>query len=107
MSDADQMEFLAAGFLIRDQMTPEMARRWHAELHRVIEQRGGMVGDHVDMAIGRDVMAEVAERAVRLFANELTPELHKHMDDDAVAGVEAGLSDALHRVLAYIEATKL
>jgi hypothetical protein len=103
----DPMEFLAAGFLIRDQMTPEIAKRWHAELHRVIEQRSGLVGDHVDMTIGKDVMAEVAERAVRLFANELTPELHKRMDDDAVADVEAGLSDALHRVLVYIETTKL
>ena len=63
--------FLAAGFLICDQMTPEMAERWHAELHRVIEQRGGLVGEHIDMAIGRDVMAEVAERAMRLFADEL------------------------------------
>jgi hypothetical protein len=103
----DPMEFLAAGFLIRDQMTPEIAKRWHAELHRVIEQRGGLIGEHIDMAIGRDVMAEVAERAVRLFANELTPELHKRMDDDAIADVEAGLSDALRRVLDYIEATKL
>jgi hypothetical protein len=103
----DPMEFLAAGFLIRDQMTPEITKRWHAELHRVIEQRGGLVGERIDMAIGRDVMAEVAERATRLFVGELTPELHKRMDDAAVAGVEAELSNALRKVLDYIEATKL
>ena len=103
----DRMTFLAAGFLIRDQMTPEMVKRWHAELHRVIEQRGGLVGDRIDVAIGKDVMAEVAERAMRLFTNELTPELHKRLDDTEVESVEAELSAALRRVLDYIGAAKL
>lgn len=103
----DPMEFLAAGFLIRDQMTPEITKRWHAELHRVIEQRGGLVGERIDVAIGRDVMAEVAERAMRLFANELTPELHKRLNDTEVESVEVELSAALRRVLDFIEATKL
>jgi hypothetical protein len=108
MTEYDRVvEFLAAGFLVRDRMTPEVSERWRAELHRAIGLRGGLVGDHVDIAVGKDVMAEVAERAMRLFANELTPKLHKSMDDDAVAGVEVELSDTLHRVLVYIEAAKL
>jgi hypothetical protein len=101
------VEFLAAGFLVRDRMTPEVLEHWRAELHRAIGLRGGLVSDHVDIAVGKEVMAEVAERAMRLFANELSPELHKRMDDDAVAAVETELSDTLQRVLAYIEAAKL
>jgi hypothetical protein len=108
MSEYDRIvEFLAAGFLVRDRMTPEVSEHWRAEMHRAVGLRGGLIGDHVDIAIGKDVMAEVVERAMRLFTNELTPELHKRLDDTEVESVEAELSAALRRVLDYIEAAKL
>jgi len=108
MSEYDRIvELLAAGFLVRDRMTPEVSEHWRAELHRAIGLRGGLVGDHVDVAIGKDVMAEVAERAMRLFTNELTPELHKCMTDADVERVEAEMSATLRRVLNYIEAAEL
>lgn len=101
------IEFLAASFLVKNQLSPEMAEHWRTEMHRAVGLRGGLVGDHIDIAIGKDVMAEVVERAMRLFTNELTPELHKRLDDTEVESVETELSAALRRVLDYIEAAKL
>jgi hypothetical protein len=102
------IEFLAAGFLIRDRMSPEMVECWHAEFHRAVELRGGLVGDrYVDKSIAKDVLSEVAERATRRLAGDLVPRLHEHMADADVGRVEAELSNALRTVLDHIAVAKL
>jgi hypothetical protein len=71
-TDYDRMEFLSAGILVRDRMTPEMLARWRAEFRREIAERGGLTDDGKSYVkdVARAVLSEVIERATRHFANE-------------------------------------
>jgi hypothetical protein len=107
----DLIRFLGLGLLIRDQMEPEMAERWHAEFRRAVEMRGGVTedGEHIVVDIGRDVMAEVAEVGTRFYAEKLTTGLRERqgMGEAEIERVEVEVSAALRRVLDHIEAAKL
>jgi hypothetical protein len=101
MSEFNRMEFLSAGILVRDRMTPEMLALWRAEFRREMAERGGLTDDGKSYVkdVARAVLSEVLERATRHFANELTPRAREHMSEDDVERLELELSDILRKVL--------
>ena len=104
MTPADRMAFLAAGFLIRNRMSPDMVARWRSEFHSEVARRGGVVDERrYERAVANDVLREVVQRAGRHFRNEIVPRVRKHLTEDQVEALEIELSDALARTLNEIK----
>lgn len=104
MTPDERMTFLAHGFLVRDQMSPEVLVRWRTEFHSEVEARGGVVDDRrYEKAIANEVLREVVQRASRIFRNELVPRVREYMVEDQVEALETELSGALARTLGEIK----
>jgi hypothetical protein len=99
------IELLASGlWALQDRRSRELRAHWHAEFHRAVKLRGGVVGDCFVNSIAKDVFAEVVQRATRLLVNGLTPRLRKRMAESDVERVEVEMSNALRKVLDHIAA---
>ncbi len=103
MSD-NPMEFMAAGVLVLNTLSPELRSQWHSELFREIWRRGGLTDDgkYVDKAIAGELFSEIVERATRNFANELTERTRKYMSEGELERLEIELGNSLRRVLDHI-----
>jgi hypothetical protein len=96
----DRMRFLAAGFLMRGRMSPDMLARGRSEFHSEVALRGGVVDERsYDLAIPSDLLREIVERAGRHYRDELIPRMRRHLTEDQVEALEIELSDALARTL--------
>ena len=102
--NTDPMEFLAAGLLVLNTLSPELRSRWRDELFYVVGERGGATpdGQYVDKAIASEVFSELVERATRNFAIELIERTRDRMSDDEIERLEIELSNSLRRVLDHI-----
>jgi hypothetical protein len=99
----DPMEFLIAGFMVRDRLDPETLSRWRAAFHAEVKRRGGVLGDHYVTAIAKSVLAEITERATRRFRDLLVPGVREFADEDVIEELEVELSDILAFALKKIE----
>jgi hypothetical protein len=90
--------------LVLNTLSPELRARWHDELFREIEQRGGLTSDGtcVDKAIARELFSEIVERATRNFAKELTERTRAHTSEADIERLEEELSTSLRKVLDFI-----
>ena len=100
----DRMRFLAAGFLMRGRMSPDMLARGRSEFHSEVALRRGVVDERsYDLAIASDLLREIVERAGRHYRDELIPRMRRHLTEDRVEALEIELSDALARTLDEIK----
>jgi hypothetical protein len=101
------MDFLAHGVLVLNALSPDLRAKWHGELLRVIEARGGLTSDgrHVVKAIAAEVFSEIIERGTRIFAKELTERTRAYMDEAEIERLEVEIGNTLRKALDLIAST--
>jgi len=104
MTEHERMDFLAAGLLVLNTLSPDLRSKWRSELFRELERRGGLTSDgrYADKAITGELFSEVIERGTRNFAKELTERTREYMSEDETERLEVELGNSLRRALDLI-----